>query len=80
MNMAIPSRAKSRFWPVPPLIALVGTVIAFTQQKPSDILIVVAIAVAGTLYYYLYLKPRAATHWTMTVNAADELARLRAEA
>jgi amino acid transporter len=79
-QQALPRPWRMRFWPVPPLIALVGTVIAFTQQKPSDILIVVAIAVAGILYYYLDLKPRAATHWTMTVNAADELARLRAEA
>ena len=76
---ALPRPWRMRFWPVPPLIALVGTVIAFTQQKPSDILIVVAIAVGGTLYYYLYLRPRAGTHWTMTVNATDELARLRAE-
>ncbi len=50
-------------WPLPPIIALVGVVVAITQQKGSDLLICAAIVVIGAMYYALYLRSRAATHW-----------------
>ncbi len=75
----LPRPWRMSFWPVPPIIALVGTVVAITQQKPSDLLIVGAIIVAGLIYYFAYLKPREATHWNMDISAADELARLHAQ-
>jgi hypothetical protein len=43
-------------WPVPPLIALVGVVIALTKQTERDLLIVAGIFVFGILYYGLYLR------------------------
>lgn len=75
----LPRPWRMSFWPIPPVIALIGTVVAITQQKTSDLLIVGAIIVAGLVYYYAYLKPREATHWNMDISASDELARLHAQ-
>ena len=50
-------------WPLPPLLALVGVVIAITQQTGANLLIVAGIFVAGILYYLFYLRPRSSTHW-----------------
>jgi len=50
-------------WPLPPIVALVGVVIAITQQKGSDLLICAAIFVVGLVYYAAYLRSRRATHW-----------------
>jgi amino acid transporter len=50
-------------WPLPPLLALVGVVIAITQQTVANLLIVAGIFVAGIIYYLLYLRPRSHTHW-----------------
>ncbi len=40
-------------WPVPPVIALVGVVLALTQQTHRDLLISAGIFAAGLVYYYL---------------------------
>lgn len=72
----LPRPYKMPFWPVPPIIALVGTVIAITQQKTLDLLIVLIIAIVGIVYYFLYLEPRKATHWNASTDPSDELARL----
>lgn len=42
-------------WPVPPILVLVGVVIALTQQSARDITIVAALFVVGLVYYYGYL-------------------------
>ena len=58
------------FWPVPPVIALLGTGLAITQQKPSDLLIVAVLFVAGLVYYFGFLRPRQDRYWNMQVDAA----------
>jgi amino acid transporter len=57
-------------WPVPPIIALAGTVIAITQQKQADLLIVAAIIVVGLIYYYAFLEPRRDRYWRQSSETA----------
>jgi hypothetical protein len=56
---------KMPLWPLPPIVAIVGGVVALTQQKPSDMLIVAVIFGIGLLYYFAYLNPRRKTLWAM---------------
>jgi amino acid transporter len=72
----LPRPYRMPFWPVPPLIALAGTVIAITQQKPLDLLIVAVIAIVGIVYYFLYIEPRKDRYWSMATDPSAELARL----
>jgi len=64
-------------WPIPPIIAIVGTGIAITQQKVQDLVIVGAIAVVGLLYFYLFLEPRKDRYWNMDVDPQHEIAHLK---
>jgi amino acid transporter len=52
----LPRPFRMPIWPLPPLIALVGVVIALTKQSQRDLLIVAGIFVFGALYYGLYLR------------------------
>jgi amino acid transporter len=52
----LPRPFRMPIWPVPPLIALVGVVIALTKQTQRDLFIVGGIFVVGALYYGLYLR------------------------
>jgi hypothetical protein len=61
------------FWPVPPIIALVGTVVAITQQKTFDLVIVAVIAIAGLVYYFLFLEPRKDRYWKSSTDPNAEL-------
>ncbi len=61
-------------WPVPPIIALVGTGIAITQQKTTDLLIVGGIIVVGLIYYFAFLAPRKDRYWTMGTLPTAEAA------
>jgi amino acid transporter len=72
----LPRPYRMPFWPVPPLIALVGTVIAITQQKQLDLVIVGAIVVIGLIYYFVFLEPRKDRYWNMTTDPNAELKRL----
>jgi amino acid transporter len=71
-----PRPYRMPFWPVPPIIALVGVVIALTQQKTSDLLIVGIIFAAGLVYYYGFIRPRGDKYWAMITDPAVEVARL----
>ncbi len=75
----LPRPYRMPFWPIPPIIALVGTGIAITQQKTTDLLIVGAIIVVGLIYYFAFLEPRKDRYWNMATDPAAELARLAAE-
>ncbi len=76
----LPRPFKMPFWPVPPIIAMVGTGIAITQQKQTDLLIVAAIIIVGLIYYFGFLEPRKDRYWNMSTDPNVELARLQAEA
>lgn len=75
----LPRPYRMILFPIPPVIAMVGTGIAITQQKTFDLVIVGAIIVLGLVYYYLFLEPRKDRHWNMSTDPAAELARLQAE-
>jgi amino acid transporter len=47
---------RMMLWPVPPLIALVGVVVALTKQTQRDLLIVGGMFVFGIVYYALFLR------------------------
>lgn len=70
-----PSRMP--LWPIPPIIALAGVIIALTQQTPRDIWIVVALFGAGLVYYYGYLHRARGDRWvphTLTEDVDDDAA------
>jgi amino acid transporter len=56
-----PSRMP--WWPLPPLLALAGVVIALTQQKPQDIWIVVILFAVAAVYYVAYLHRAKQDRW-----------------
>jgi amino acid transporter len=70
-----PRPYKMPFWPVPPIIALVGTIVALTQQKILDLEIVAGIIIFGLIYYFLYLAPRKDTNWNMGTDAGADSRR-----
>lgn len=61
-------------WPLPPLVALVGTIWTLSLQSASDLMIAAGILVATLIYYFVYLQPRGGTHWQMleAVHADEE--------
>jgi amino acid transporter len=69
----LPRPWRMPFWPVPPIIALVGTVVAITQQKTFDLVIVAVIAIAGLVYYFLFLEPRKDRYWKSSTDPNAEL-------
>ena len=74
----LPRPYRMPLWPVPPIIALVGVVLALTQQKVGDLLIVAGIFVVGLVYYYGFLASRQDRYWRMSTDPAAELERLAA--
>ncbi len=56
-----PSRMP--LWPLPPVLVLVGVVVAMTQQTGRDILIVVILFALGAIYYYAYLHRARHDRW-----------------
>jgi amino acid transporter len=64
-----PSRMP--LWPVPPIIALVGVVIALTKQKASDLWLCLAIFAAALVYYFLFVRPRRGRYWTVPGAVSD---------
>lgn len=67
---------KMPWWPLWPIIGLVGCVVVFTQQSFSDMGICAAIFVVAALYYLFYLRPRRATHWVMLDPAHSDEAEV----
>jgi amino acid transporter len=55
--------SKMPLWPVPPLLALAGVVVAMTQQKPLDIWIVVIVFAVAGVYYFAYLHRARHDRW-----------------
>ncbi|MBV8935899.1 MAG: APC family permease [Alphaproteobacteria bacterium] len=72
----LPRPFKMALWPAAPVVALAGVGIALSQQKASDLYITAAIIVGALIYYMVYLRPRAATHWNTFSDPETELARL----
>jgi amino acid transporter len=62
-------------WPVPPIIALVGVVIALTQQKASDLLGIGGLFLVAVIYYYVFIRPRSDRYWNIANAAAEHPSR-----
>src|SRR5467141_399239 len=72
----LPRPWKMPLWPVPPVIGLVGCVIALTQQKIGDLVTVAVIFIAGLIYYYAFIRPRGDRYWNVQVDPKAELQKL----
>src|SRR5438876_975450 len=72
----LPRPWKMPLWPVPPVIGLVGCVIALTQQKIGDLVTVAVIFIAGLIYYYAFIRPRGDRYWNVQVDPNAELQKL----
>ncbi len=64
---AIVSRVRNRsaerpfrmpIWPIPPVIAVLGVLIALSQQAQRDLIITGVLIVVGLLYWFAYLRTR----------------------
>lgn len=75
-NTELPRPYRMPFWPIPPVIAIVGTGIAITQQKTFDLAIVAAIIVVGAIYYIAFIQPRRDRYWNMSTDPRKELEAL----
>jgi hypothetical protein len=53
------------------VVALVGVVVALSQQAARDVVIVVVLFVAGLAYYYLYLHRFAHDRWVPHTTDED---------
>jgi amino acid transporter len=63
--------SKMPLWPLPPLIALVGVVVALTKQKASDLVVSACVFAAALLYYFLFVRPRGDRYWTVAGAMPD---------
>jgi amino acid transporter len=77
---AIPRPSRMPFWPVPPILALVGVVLALTQQKVTDLLLAAAIFAAALIYYFAFVRPRYGRYWVVAGAVTEPaVAPLKAE-
>jgi amino acid transporter len=56
-------------WPVAPLVTTGVLAYVLTQQTVRDLLITGAVLLVGIGYWLLYLRPRSATHWVLSLPA-----------
>lgn len=66
-----PRPYKMPLWPLPPIVALAGTVYTLSLQSGRDLVICGGIFAVALIYYLIYLQPRADTHWRM-LGAVEE--------
>jgi amino acid transporter len=66
-----PSRMP--LWPLPPVLALIGIIIAITQQTARDIWIVVILFAVGLVYYYVFLHRSRHDRWVPHTITAETL-------
>jgi len=73
---ALPRPFRMPFWPIPPLVSLVGVGFAITQQRASDLWTVLVIFGSGIVYYVAFLRTRSDRYWVIhrVAGAADEAA------
>jgi amino acid transporter len=60
---ALPRPFRMPFWPIPPLVSLVGVAFTLTQQKASDLWTVLAILGGAIVYYLAFLRRRSDRYW-----------------
>lgn len=67
-NRDAPRPFRMPLWPVPPVIAGLGALLAISQQSYTDIGVVVGLFILGLIYWALYLRPK---HRDLTSLVAD---------
>ena len=72
----LPRPYKMILWPIPPIIALAGCVLALTQQHWQDLAGVGIAFALGLVYYFLWIRPRSDRYWNVQVNPELELRKL----
>lgn len=72
----LPRPWKMPLWPAPPIIGLVGVVVALSQQKIADLVTVAVIFGLGLIYYYAFIRPRGDRYWNVQINPELELQKL----
>jgi amino acid transporter len=72
----LPRPWRMPLWPAPPVIGLVGVLIALSQQKIGDLVTVAVIFAAGLVYYFAWIRPRGDRYWNVQVNPELELQKL----
>lgn len=45
-------------WPIPPLIAIVGVILALTQQAEGDLIKTAVIILIAVVYWFAYLRTK----------------------
>ncbi|HYM50255.1 MAG TPA: APC family permease [Candidatus Limnocylindrales bacterium] len=73
----LPRPWKMPLWPAPPVIGLVGVLIALSQQKLIDLVTIGVLFAAGLVYYFLFIQPRSDRYWNVQVNPELELRKLQ---
>jgi amino acid transporter len=63
-NLPRPSRMP--LWPLPPVIALVGSIVVLTQQTISDLVTVVVIFGVAVIYYFAFVARRPGSYWVQS--------------
>jgi len=63
---------KMMFWPIPPIVTILGVGLTLTKQKTGDMKIVLIIALVSLVYYYLYLNRSKQAKWVAHNPASME--------
>ncbi|MFJ1709653.1 APC family permease [Kitasatospora sp. NPDC088346] len=56
-------------WPVVPAVTIAALAYSLTQQSARDLVTTALVLLAGIAYWFGYLRPRAATHWVLSLPA-----------
>ncbi len=54
---------KMMFWPIPPIITILGVGLTLTKQKTGDLKIILIIIIVSMAYYFLYLNRSKHNRW-----------------
>jgi amino acid transporter len=54
---------KMILWPLAPIVTIVGVGVALTQQKGSDLMIILIIVAASLIYYFAYIHRAKHDRW-----------------
>ena len=67
-----PRPFRMPLFPLPPLLAIAGAVLALSQQATRDLLIVAVIYAAGLAYWYFYLRSKSTAMKALGATGATE--------
>ena len=67
-----PRPFRMPLFPIPPLLAIVGAVLALSQQATRDLVIVALLYAAGLAYYFFYLRSKTAAMKALGATGSTE--------